>query len=1658
MKWLAPFRNKLTLVGAAVAGTGGAVVATVTAGAAAAAWPALLVNASGVGALAVATNVFSNWASEDIRAALRGRRSTHIDLKRVLAQALLRCVSGDVSRPAPLLATLSQEVFYQRRMADLLAFWQRHLDNALNASDPSALERLFPAATSERELLDIGTAIASERLWLAFYRDALGGFDNAGNLVELCGGVEHLERELPNSLASVFPAQLAAVLGDENSCRPWVAFQKAILQDVRSLLVEQNVATAEQREAIDALLARFDDVCEEQRRQLERLDLRFDRIDECLRAAVEVVVHNTRLLNDVGAMLRAEHDPPLYVPERDRQTPRGVRALRFSERLCATLGRDAELERLDAFLDVDVPLLWWGIVGAAGMGKSHLGLHLVEQRARLGWHAGFLEADTQWLASELHLRNWQPRAPTLIVVDYASARAPQLLTLITRLYERRETLRHPVRVLLLDRPGAIAPAFAENMQLQTATEDHWSRAQRCLYGAGKAAPEIIDPLDALRRATPPPSRLGDDRLMSLCSLERPHWRTLVQFALRHFGSDVELPEDDHELWQQLAQISDDGRPLLLLVAAGALAVAWRDGKPLSLDKLSRDRLIGEIMDRDCSTVWADAAGIPRAEWKREHRIPFERGIAFITLLGGLVWSAPEQRAALAEVMGRTIDLHSPLRHELAAILGWSGREQALRPLEPDLFGEYLIVAGAQSDVGNIARFSERELVSAAFLLQPRRSAETIGRVVRDFPEYGLTWICAGFDSVSRSEVLPVPVDATVQMLLADDIARSVQQLVAAIRHVIDHTAAWPADVDIPLSKLTGHAPRCALGVQLGLTDLVRPVGDYAIDSILAHADAIGCGESPAAAVAYGSCALFAVDRFVSQGDLERMQVWFDKLDAASSRYKELLDEPLLLATARVTFAYARAGRVKETHRFAAAVATLLDEVDASDLISALRGTMAGAIAELLANRDTLGLTDTEAWLNRLSALCAGCIATEDHNAAVSCLSALQSKSVGSVAGLALNRRYAEETEKLLEFCERQPDPQQAAQLASYAATAVASVQLDTEADYRSLLVHLRRLLERSHDPAARVSRMHRLLSLSNALAAFGIAGDFVSIEHWGEHLIRLHEAGVGDDPAMQQLFAKAMRNLVIGFAKSEQLGHATFWMRRLWQLRPVPNMYAGGPHELILDGLAGLLSVLPRHECANEASDWLRQLSSWLGEQGEYTETVAVGAARCLAITLQALKQAGDKSTLRAVATSFFEAAWTDARLLPVAARRTLSECALIVLATCIDPVEHRQAQRWCRTLLTIIPDDDASASVALRGIGKAMFTSAVSNDGKALCTWSALACNIYVRNRDASSLSLVIGEACMYAGIGTRYKNEYAGRVAKQCLLLLDAIDVRVDEISGILATHLLAAVGACFKAFGVKDDGARFEHAKQCAHRLLRKLKPPLDPKAYVLVSEIAAHVVNRATAEAVTWSNLVRPYANDETWLQGKGERSALFRLTRAMVVVAVVTENRSLLRDWETLVDRCLGFDDGTNDDNEYLLHMAGCLCALAEQQDPPSISRIDEAYSLLQRVVTNPPRSTFDRLCFAISAGHILQLSVRLRDLDRTLRAFKLAAIAVVGVGPVRSPSDARKTVDGVLELIDQLATSLDIPGMHEVVKLLETDRFLHGRLQVLRRRTLATNT
>lgn len=244
-----------------------------------------------------------------------------------------------------------------------------------------------------------------------------------------------------------------------------------------------------------------------------------------------------RFRKDIEGLLRqfeeegtAGPGPPLELTtyERDHWT-----RLHFRARGAPLLGRSRELRRLEDFLESDRAFCWWIITGAGGAGKSRLALEVGLEKRKL-WRVGFLPADhgfDRW-------HDWQPRRPTLVIVDYVIRRADEIRRIISALSMRGMPPRQPLRLLLLEREATESAPWWKKFQ-GTGSE------ALALRGAQHDEPLLLEPL-------------GDDDLWSI-----------LEHIIKAEGRSA-LPKRKETI-EALVAIDPERQPLFAALAADALA-------------------------------------------------------------------------------------------------------------------------------------------------------------------------------------------------------------------------------------------------------------------------------------------------------------------------------------------------------------------------------------------------------------------------------------------------------------------------------------------------------------------------------------------------------------------------------------------------------------------------------------------------------------------------------------------------------------------------------------------------------------------------------------------------------------------------------------------------------------------------------------------------------------------------------------------------------------------------------------------------------------------------------------------------------------------------------------------------------------------------------
>ncbi len=363
----------------------------------------------------------------------------------------------------------------------------------------------------------------------------------------------------------------------------------------------------------------------------------------------------------------------------------------YAARVLRFIGRDAEIEKLDAFLSgPEQPFRWMVLYGSGGVGKSRLALELC-LALRNEWHTGFLPQE----GDEPDWGRWQPLIPTLIVVDYAARdteRTGKLLRALSGRGPADGTMRlsAPVRVLLIERMGK-----GDWLDKIVGTGTEKARVEACHASEDLPLLALSDPW--------------------------PIFKFVLEQAKRP------LP-DKEETLAALDGIDPERRPLFAYFMADAIA-AGNDVR-----QFDAERLLDDVINRARDKFWKSADATPKEE----------RLLALATMTRGLPVSA------LDEVTEKLLPSWDIDRHP-AAFLAMTGREsgETIPPLEPDIVGEHFALSClAQKNLSDADRARLCELAwrfgsggMSAFILRSHQDlpAHPMLKWVRKIPTSEAGW-------------------------------------------------------------------------------------------------------------------------------------------------------------------------------------------------------------------------------------------------------------------------------------------------------------------------------------------------------------------------------------------------------------------------------------------------------------------------------------------------------------------------------------------------------------------------------------------------------------------------------------------------------------------------------------------------------------------------------------------------------------------------------------------------------------------------------------------------------------------------------------------------------------------------------------------------------
>ena len=514
-----------------------------------------------------------------------------------------------------------------------------------------------------------------------------------------------------------FAAQANDILRDTfgPQGRPYIAAQMLFLQKILTAANESRAEFAAHRAEFahwqSAVSARFDQLVTILSTGQPTADLATTTLIQETRTLVGSFAAKLDAIEADTAEIRARHAPKLTLPtiivsdQRDRFVYR-------TERL-KVVGREGELEALNAWLDKRDDFGWDLWVGPAGSGKSRLALALC--RLRGDWHCGFfhwtVDNTPDWTL-------WQPTRSTLIIFDYVAEHAEVIGSAIATLARRGTPgAEHPlptgirVRCLLLERAAlrtidpdtSAAPAASPGALAPARLEAPWLGLLRTAATATGAPAEAAFARGDIQHPGRYIGGVPDEAV----------WAIIADEA--SLAEDRTTLEGLRERFAAVRRIDPHGRPLFVAMAA--------EGHREHAGLVSFDQLVAHINGKEwahaCQRLQKHPSG-PGATMERWAAL-----VCLATMCQGLTG------AALAGALKNSPELDLPpagewgngSRYELLV----SGARPLHAPqLEPDILGEAFVLSWLREN-----RMVADTLIARAWELG---MADFVSRAAQNFPE------------------------------------------------------------------------------------------------------------------------------------------------------------------------------------------------------------------------------------------------------------------------------------------------------------------------------------------------------------------------------------------------------------------------------------------------------------------------------------------------------------------------------------------------------------------------------------------------------------------------------------------------------------------------------------------------------------------------------------------------------------------------------------------------------------------------------------------------------------------------------------------------------------------------------------------------------------
>ena len=359
------------------------------------------------------------------------------------------------------------------------------------------------------------------------------------------------------------------------------------------------------------------------------------------------------------------------------------------------VGRKNELNELEEFLNAEEAVLWWGITGEGGCGKTRL----IDQLIKI--------LDAKWSVKRLDVQNAEEinniktnrssYKPTLIVIDYMFAYYERIAELLVELSKDNNAAIQKTRVLLLERNSEvqIVDALCDSLDL-SAKKDI---VRRIHYREDV----YIEPL-------------SHSDLMSL----------MHDYLLRYY----EIEENESTLHEMLLKLEKIDTKLLRPLYAMYIADARGNDKPIG--EWGKKEFLEYVVNRendpaalalsDLNTISNNDVAKKYIEKAKAYAV-FVKGVPAQEYFSSIYPDAGEYLSSLCNTLG--IEMNDFLNRV------WLTQDNNILSIQPDIAGEYYLIKFLEKQLEKKNVQEIKDFIGKAWY-HPRRASDVMYRLLNDF--------------------------------------------------------------------------------------------------------------------------------------------------------------------------------------------------------------------------------------------------------------------------------------------------------------------------------------------------------------------------------------------------------------------------------------------------------------------------------------------------------------------------------------------------------------------------------------------------------------------------------------------------------------------------------------------------------------------------------------------------------------------------------------------------------------------------------------------------------------------------------------------------------------------------------------------------------------